>query len=561
MDLQAKHRKGELTLCSKEQRSKRRHSSDVWEKFKIIKYNDLCVPNFVFCTKCEAFCSYNGSTTTRLIAHKCIVDVNQNSIDNIEGFEVEPKKPKIKFTQDDLKIVRNAASKFIVKDLRPFYAIEGEGLISLIQSILKVSQNYPNIGPNDLTTLLPSRNTLRSHVENSVKQIKEKIKNELQKALKFPGEFSISVDLWKDNYRGNTYAGIISHLNIEENKRFIRKSFVCCVKEVPELTKTNMCIKTHIENVFESYGVPPETFKKRVKRISDRGKNVLIALTKEGETRLNCYAHLINNLVGCMCKIDSVSQIVKNASALVKFMKSSGANSQLPHTLKSYVTTRWNTVYYLLKSINQNYDEIHGLLTQKEIETKQHKYRIKLTCINQCDISVIINFLEIFTKLTLQLEGQKKITLHNVWPSFDLIKSHLSDDMQNEEESDILLDMKKKGREYFTTNLGDFLPHDEHKLACFLHPLMKGLSFAGIADKIDVQNLAETRMESYANDNLPLQTSQDNSVILPTNSDSLFSNFMDCAQTNNLEATYSLHLQSEISNYLLFNVSTVSFIT
>lgn len=140
-----------------------------------------------------------------------------------------------------------------------------------------------------------------------------------------------------------------------------------------------------------------------------------------------------------------------------------------------------------------------------------------------------------------------------------MIKSHLSDDMQNEEKSDILLDMKKSGREYFNTNLSDFLPHDEHKLACFLHPLMKGLSFAAVADKIDVQNLAEQRMESYANDNLPLQTSQNNSVILPTNSNSLFSNFMHCAQTNNLEATYSLHLQSEISNYLLFNVSTVSF--
>lgn len=555
-----KHKNGELTFCSKDQISKRKHCSDVWGKFRIIKCDNIKIPNFVYCSTCGSFCAYNGNTTSRLISHKCSVntDVNQNTIEQLSGFDVVPmKKPKINFSSDDLRIVRDASSKFIVNDLRPFYAIEGNGLISLAQSILHISKKYPNIGPADIEAILPSRNTLRTHLTNSVQAVREKITFELKKSLQYPGEFAISVDLWKDNYRGNSYAGVIAHTNIEENNKFVRKSFVCCVKEVPELTKDNRSIREHVESEFEKYDVPREIFQKKVKRITDRGLNVAIALEQGNEIRLNCYAHLINNIVGKMCKVECISEIIKDAGALVKYMKTSGLNAKLAHTLKSHVTTRWNTVYYLLQSICKNYDEIQALLSQKERETRKYTYLEKITSLNPRHLKMVVEFLKLFKDITKSLEGDKRLTLHNVWLAYNMISDHL---IYYDEDEYVIAEMKKQGRDYITANMKDILPKMEHKLACFLHPQLKSLTFASLTDRIAIQSEAEKRMEVYANETMltRAEPTSNSPVNHSTNKKSLFSSFMDCAQTNDPDTVvFALHLQSEIHNYLLFNVMAV----
>jgi len=55
----------------------------------------------------------------------------------------------------------------------------------------------------------------------------------------------------------------------------------------------------------------------------------------------------------------------RNGLSLVKYFKKSGSNSSLELFLKSYSPTRWNTVFYLLRSIEFNWSDISKHLSEK----------------------------------------------------------------------------------------------------------------------------------------------------------------------------------------------------
>lgn len=371
-----------------------------------------------------------------------------------------------------MKKIESEIAHYIVDDLRPFYAIEGEGLKSLIQSVIDCAYKHIGTNSSDIMEILPSRNTLRKHLTIKASDAITNIKNELQKALEFPGEFGISMDLWKDNHKGVHYNGITAHINIVENNNIVRKSFVCHCSQIIDLTKTNQVLRESVTAVFEKYGIEPNIFAKRVERISDRGSNVVLALSKNGEIRFNCYCHLINNLLSKMCSKDAriAYDVIHNSSELVNYMKTSGMNAFLPYTLKSFVSTRWNIVFYMIESICKVYNDIHELLLKKENETRTFTYVRKLTCIDHDDLIKLITFLKPFKEMSVNLEYANKITLHQVWPTFNLIKENLEEEIDDDQ---IIKEMKSIGRNYFELNKEDFEPHMEHKLACFMHPLMK----------------------------------------------------------------------------------------
>lgn len=549
---------GEMKFIKKSTNSRKKIQSIVWNKFSLIevKHNNdfVRVSNFVVCIACVNFYKYNGATTSNLNSHRCIGKDSQQTemTDYSVGARVVGTINKVKFSVEDKNHVRDSAVKFIVNDLRPFYAIQGTGLKTLIQSILNISQKYPHVESDDIMQILPGRMTVRNHVIDAAKKTVEKIKLEFKKVLEFPGEFTIAVDLWKDAYRGVTYAGIVAHYNLLSDDKIERKSVVCSVTQIKELTKTNVHIRRTILEIFEkNFGIPEEIFAEKVKGISDRGKNVAMALATGGNIVLHCYCHLLNNLVENMCKFECVKTIISNASTLVNLMKTSGMNSRLKTTLKSNVVTRWNSVYYMLNSINVNYDQLLEILTQKERETMKYIYVAKLSCLDRTEIIDLITFLKEFEKWSVALESEKEITLHKVWPTYCKMCKLLE---KSATDSAIIIGMKELGTKYIEKNRKDFEPHYEHKLACFLHPLLKHLQFTTLDDRIDTQTYAEKRLETY----IEIVQGQEQNVEQPVRAhthgeDDLFVDFID----KNTDAAFS-NIHQEIHNYLMFNVSWVS---
>lgn len=111
-----------------------RIKSNVWEMFQMIIDESTeewsVVSNHVRCSSCSKFFTYNGEAATALLRHSSC-GKQRSSL-----FKFLVNKNPTKFNKIDLNNVREAAMKFVVKDRRPYYVIEGDGLIDLCKSMI-----------------------------------------------------------------------------------------------------------------------------------------------------------------------------------------------------------------------------------------------------------------------------------------------------------------------------------------------------------------------------------------------------------------------------------------
>lgn len=133
IDLSEAEIKQKLANGTVEKRAKpssSRVKSDVWDKFRILfdLSTKKLISNYVICIRCDSLLNYNSAscTTTSMIRHSR----NCDKIPKITAYLDRDNVKKINFKDVDVQAVREAAVKFIAKDLRPFNAIEGEGSYS-----------------------------------------------------------------------------------------------------------------------------------------------------------------------------------------------------------------------------------------------------------------------------------------------------------------------------------------------------------------------------------------------------------------------------------------------
>lgn len=148
--------------------------------------------------------------------------------------------------------------------------------------------------------------------------------------------------------------------------------------------------------------------------VTDRGSNMIKAFHDLQKT--HCINHLLNNAVEKgINAVPEVSLMVSTCSKLVKFFKKSGMNSSLGFSLKSFCPTRWNTVYYLLKSV-----EINWLELANSLRDKKQTHRIEGLNINH--LSSVVRILEDFETVSKKLEASKRPTIHLIIPNINKLK-------------------------------------------------------------------------------------------------------------------------------------------
>lgn len=154
------------------------------------------------------------------------------------------------------------------------------------------------------------------------------------------------------------------------------------------------------------YNLTEDEVKRHVVFLSDRGPNVKYGLIRAGFTRLNCYAHLIHNLVTYMLAENEVRVIIQHCAELSSYVKNSGLNMKLKTSLKRHTPTRWNSTYIMIDAIINNYQDVYELLIVKqrlrnEARLKSYKqidYEISdlITKLNQNKLDEIRTFLKPF---------------------------------------------------------------------------------------------------------------------------------------------------------------------
>lgn len=483
-------------------------NSKIWNSFfqiyEIDNNNDI--PGWYQCMLCREPVENTYGSGTTIKFHRHIEKCGQKNCDSQQTldqyFNNVAKKPT-KISNKHTEMLKNAAVQFVCDDLRPYHAIEGRGLFSLISATMELGKQYPNITPNDLKSLLPARNTVQRAVTSKSEDAKNMIKTKLHEAYKLAGGFACTADLWSDSYRQNNYLGITAHINLMDRNQIISQSFVISHMEVEEDSKTAEVVATHLFNVLMDYGFTRQQFQNDIDFVTDRGPNFKAIRSIR---RANCFAHMINNTVQAFCNDGSLKTMLKDAKSLVKYMKRtgmkwtinfpfivssdfllftaiffqiSGLNFKHKLALKSYCSTRWSTVYIMLKSIIDGYQTIYNLLERRQLSgNRAHENCIdRIECLRKSTLRKVVDILRPFKEWTDCIEGDLDATIHHVWPTFIKMQYHLekSSHVNYDDDDDFQLieRMKTLGRDYISKNIADISPTIEQKIAVVLNPKMR----------------------------------------------------------------------------------------
>ena len=95
-----------------------------------------------------------------------------------------------------LKVIKdtvlNSSVAFVVSDVRPLSAVEGDGLIQFANAMIKVRATC---GIVDAKAILSSRFTIKRSIEKSASSSSEKLVKEVNKAIKKYSLVGITTDL------------------------------------------------------------------------------------------------------------------------------------------------------------------------------------------------------------------------------------------------------------------------------------------------------------------------------------------------------------------------------
>lgn len=521
------------------EKSKRVRSA-VWKNFSRLFdiVSNLLVLNFVMCNGCKAYLQFNGKTTTGLLSHEKKCPAIQSK--NANG------PPKIEFKSADLVPLRDAAAKFVCMDFRPAFGTEGKGLTEYLFAAIQLSKLYPQMTKSDLMRAMPSRNTVTTHIQKFATAAIGTVSELLRTAIIQYGSFGVTSDLWTEKFNSTSFITITIHLMVLLPTGIQLKSFVMELCEIACDKLSGANIRQAIVDIFTPYGISEDELLLYAHFVTDRGSNMLSAV-RDFQSH-SCLAHLCNNVVGELMKLPEYKNIVTNASKLVTHVKKTHIASDLITKLKSHCETRWNTVYDMLYSIVINYQDLYHLLETKQ-EFSQKPVLDKLTRLPLNDMKDIVQFLAFFKNITTATEGDKELTLHKYWPTLLELKKVLK---ANVRDSDIVRAMKKCGRDYMSQSEdgGSFLPTFRHKMAVFLHPKMKSLSFASPEDRNEVHSHAKNLIDLNGHNATTDDIAQESSNIeQPT---SLFQDYFDESNGGCIEDS-----TNELERYIAHKIEAV----
>lgn len=199
---------------------------------------------------------------------------------------------------------------------------------------------------------------------------------------------------------------------------------------------------------------------KKVVFVSDRGPSITAAC--RSFQSIHCFAHMMHNVVDNMLQ---KHPLVSAVAAIVKYFKSSGMNSIFEQTLKSYVSTRWSSVYRMLESVIKHWDTIGQQLRTRKVHLQE------LNSMTKEELIILRDFLKPFAVATSEIEATKRQTIDMVNPWFAKLKSHLT---PKPADPEMIARLKSKGYPYWINNVQENI-HIFHDIAVFLNPNMKSL--------------------------------------------------------------------------------------
>lgn len=156
-ELQKKLRENTYSMKCRTPTTRKRFKSSIWDKFEnIIDENQKEISGFVVCKYCKIVHKYDSAKlgTRHLLRHNCVESCNAGyRLETLDEFVEKPEKVRL-ISEFDKKSVKHGCLRFVVKDTRPMYAVEGEGLANLLSTFTSIGQKYGKLSPDEVSKLV-----------------------------------------------------------------------------------------------------------------------------------------------------------------------------------------------------------------------------------------------------------------------------------------------------------------------------------------------------------------------------------------------------------------------
>lgn len=334
----------------------------VFHRIYRIEENDKCHLPYVSCVKCSSVLSYDsakgGTSHLRRHADHCTSTQGNPSISNFFKTSGVPKAAK--------ETITDKCVDFICRDIRPFTIVEGQGFIELAQALINVGVRYGQVKAEDV---LPHRTTISNAVSKRAGQIKDNvvIPDVTRYVNKWGG--GVTTDMWTECHTQTPYITVTVHYITDDWQLVAR--IIATAEFDSQLKHTGVNIRHEFEKILNTV----EINSSRVICVTDRGANMLAAF--KDTPHIPCADHMLNTVLSSVFdnkktleNLPDVKALLTGGKELVRYFKKSGLMKLLSKSLKQEVPTRWNSIYTLLKSIQDSYSEIEHIL-----DTRSERYR------------------------------------------------------------------------------------------------------------------------------------------------------------------------------------------
>lgn len=431
--------------AKKRKKGNNTQKSIIWSHVRKIKEGNK---EKLVCNHCTKSYVFFGSTTN--MRSHLIEEHNIDEQYESEDVEDDDPRPSNRYKQLHIQLLR-----FIISGFLPFRIVEN---LQFKLFVKRLRSDYK----------LPSRKYLSSTLLNEV-YLHDKImvKNELENSK----YVSLTLDLWSSEQQ-YSYVGVTCHFfdeNFNYFNRLLTHEQVIGSHSSGNLTEV-------VRDILVDWGLTGKVFG----LVTDHASNVLglgdslgYALTDiDAATpikihQLGCTAHLINLIVGKMCKPTSEllkeetpialsteewedfkrfqAIVVKCKKTAQAFHQSNILSEQLEnkqeelginqHKLIQEVPTRWNSTYLMMERIFEQVKAINAVFRER---AHKNKYNHLLFGDEEIkDLEDIIEIMEDFYVVTCELSATKYPSSSLVIPLFSCLKENLK--TQNTDSSLVIV--------------------------------------------------------------------------------------------------------------------------
>ncbi|KAL7638101.1 UNVERIFIED_CONTAM: hypothetical protein RMT77_011726 [Armadillidium vulgare] len=425
-----------------------------WEHFNFIidKKNEK-EQGFIQCRQCKTYLKYDGSreTNSSLDNHQCATN-DRKLVSEIALFQTQ----KVPLSEEMKKKILNSFINFCMninletlKD-KNLETLNYKSFLCIAQNLISVGATY---GHHDIREILPLMTK-----ENSTAIRKSAI----LEFKKYNSMSSATINTWTDKFNASISIILITVHCFGEDWTLRRTSLdpVSLLEE----HKSGENIKNKVVKEMVNFEI--EELMSKLIFVTDQDPNIVKAF--QDYKRLNCLSHIINTILHHTFnedylkeKLPEIQRVIQLSSNFEKLLKEREFSKNLQNKVLQEIETRWDSKFFILKSILDHYNRIQNLKVEGKFP--------QLGNIPKDNIEDLVYFLKGFKDSLDELENKNSPTIHLVLLiKLDLLK-HLK---VSEQDSEILKTLKKRAIEFLHAEY-QILPI--HKILLFLWPKFRQL--------------------------------------------------------------------------------------